>query len=137
MNTQVAIQGNGIIAETGHYGVEIDTDALYQAIKSEADNPTARQRTLEQVQQTGLRKKLLGLPPSFDAHDLASVGWGVISPPDQVPQACKTALNELIEHRRQRHILFQSSALLRSDIKTCIFGVWRTQRGSGTLGRMF
>jgi hypothetical protein len=102
MSAPTMIQGNGVIAETGGYGVNFDVDTLYASIEKEYESLNQRQQDLRAAQKAGAQNMTLGPPPSYDANDLTKVGWGVIWPQEPLPQTFRQAVEELIEHRRQQ-----------------------------------
>lgn len=99
------IYGNGILAESGGYGVTLDADELYELILAERGAVDDRERDFLGVQTVGREHKSLGPPPSVVPDDLAQAHWGIIWPPKpltEAEEAHQDALADLIAHRSQQ-----------------------------------
>jgi hypothetical protein len=101
------IRSSGIAAENGNYAMEINADALYEALQTPQPEPVLEEAIVIHAQQPGQQK--LGLPPSLQYHasNLNKVGWGVIWPDEAGLSAAekshvdklRDALAALIDHR--------------------------------------
>lgn len=102
MPEEVLVYGNGILADSGEYGVTMSVDELYELIQEERKAVSKEDKEYLKVQTEGRETKSLGPPPSVPADNLAKARWGIIWPPEPLTaaeQAHKKALKGLIGQR--------------------------------------
>lgn len=105
MPAETTVYGNGILADSGQYGVTMSVDELYELIQAERSTVDEKEKDFVEVQTKGRETKSLGPPPSVSPNDLAQARWGIIWPPEPLTaeeKAHEDALKDLIARRRQQ-----------------------------------
>jgi len=105
MAEEKTVYSNGILAESGDYGLILDVGELYELIRAERGAVNDKERAFLDVQTAGRQAKTLGPPPSIVPDDLVEARWGILWPPEPLSaaeQAHKDALDDLIAYRRQQ-----------------------------------